>query len=205
MSSHLTPEFVNGALSNRTWDFGNDVLYKLCEENPDHTRDDIIIAKILLIGRVYAAAIERRRATDDIMGDAFYETKVGPMIRNEGIDEWFRGLRTSPTDDVATILEVHKKLMDLFRKITGLEKRSLASKYLHFHFRDRFYIFDTRASKAVSELTLRIGCLPVLRDHDAVYARFFLRCQKLNKEIETFFCRSLTPRELDKVLLKQAA
>lgn len=42
------------------WDLGNQVLYDVCRQNPDHTDEQAIIAKILLIGRTYAAAIERR-------------------------------------------------------------------------------------------------------------------------------------------------
>src|SRR5438477_314230 len=61
MPPKLTSEFVEGALLEKVWDVGNGVLYDLCAANPEHTRDDVIIAKIWLIGRTYAAAIERRR------------------------------------------------------------------------------------------------------------------------------------------------
>src|ERR1700675_3892793 len=97
----LTPEFINKALSVTAWDFGNQVLYDLCATNPGHARDDIIIAKVWLIGRSYAAAIERRRSTAGAVGDAFYETVVAPKIRSSGIDDWFHALDTSSTEDMA--------------------------------------------------------------------------------------------------------
>jgi hypothetical protein len=204
-ASHVTSQFINEALSSRFWDFGNQVLYDLCEKNRGHTRDDIIIAKIWIIGRSYAAAIERRpRITDGPVGDAFYETCVARQIRESPIDDWFQSLRDSPIEDTATNLEMHKRLMDLFYSISRLDKRSLASKYLHFHFRDRFYIYDSRASAAISQLTSPVKDLPALRDNDRRYAHFFLRCRSLNREIASSLALNLTPRELDKVLLKQA-
>jgi hypothetical protein len=202
MPSRLSPEFVNKAFSESAWDVGNQILYNMCATNPGHTRDDVIIAKVWLIGRTYAAAIERRRNTDGALGDAFYETVVAPKIRASGIDDWFRALDASSTEDMAVHLETHKKVMRLFTEISGLEKRSLASKYLHFHFPARFYIYDSRAHKAISELTEPIGrSLPSLGEHDDVYARFWLRCRDLNEQIDSLAGRHLSPRELDKVLL----
>src|SRR5438132_8627778 len=157
MPSKLTSEFIKRALLEKVSDVGNQVLYDMCAANREHTRDDVIIAKIWLIGRAYAAAIERRRDKGDTVGDAFYETKVGPQIRDSDIDKWFEALNNVSNEDVNLNLETHKRVMDLFTKISGLEKRSLASKYLHFHFPSRFYIYDSRAYKAISELTEPIG------------------------------------------------
>jgi len=39
------------------------------------------------------------------------------------------------------------QLTDLFREISGLEKRSLASKYLHCHFLRATYIYDERRNR----------------------------------------------------------
>ena len=59
----LIHQIVNCQKSTN-WDLGNSVLYNLCENNFDHSSDEKIIAKVWLIGRVYAAAIERRRIND---------------------------------------------------------------------------------------------------------------------------------------------
>jgi hypothetical protein len=202
MPALLTPESVKEALSIRVWDFANKVLYDLCKQNPDHNRDDVIIAKIWLIGRTYAAAIERRRKSGGILGDAFYEKKVAPMIRKSPIDAWLNALHAGSSDDLALTLETHKNVMDLFCKISGLEKRSLASKYLHFHFPNRFYIYDSRAYKTITKLTGRVGRrLPALRQHDDVYARFFIRCEKLRQDVGSIFNGPLLPRDIDKILL----
>ena len=43
------------------WDAGNKVLYDLCANNFTHDNKSNIISKVWLIGRAYAAAIERRK------------------------------------------------------------------------------------------------------------------------------------------------
>ncbi len=202
MPSKLTSEFIGRALLEKAWDVGNQVLYDMCAANREHIRDDVIIAKVWLIGLTYAAAIERRRDKGDAVGNAFYETKVAPQIRNSDIDKWFEAVDSGTKEDMALNLETHKRVMDLFTRISGLEKRSLASKYLHFHFPSRFYIYDSRASTVISKLTKSIGRrLPSLREHDDVYARFSLRCLNLNERIDSLVGRHLSPREFDKVLL----
>ena len=51
--------------NNTRWCFGNGILYKMCEEFPKHDDSDVITGKLLLIGRSYAAAIERRKNASD--------------------------------------------------------------------------------------------------------------------------------------------
>jgi|SRR5665213_666007 len=194
--TNITVNFVKEALSAQSvWDLGNDVLYKLCKERPGHGDDNVIIAKTLLIGRVYAAALERRRSAD-VLGDAFYK-KVARDFRDAKIDEWFQ----DPGGDRQKAIETHKELTALLQRITGLEKRSFASKYLHFHFPEHFYIYDTRANKSARKLVqldrgrIRFGNV------DAEYADFFARCEQLSKCINDLIGRIPNPREVDKVLL----
>jgi len=47
------------AIDDTIWDTANGILYGLCRKYPGHTDDAIIVAKLWLIGRSYAAAIER--------------------------------------------------------------------------------------------------------------------------------------------------
>lgn len=46
------------------WHIGDEVLYDMCRKYPAHDREDVIAAKAWLIGRAYAAAIERGAARD---------------------------------------------------------------------------------------------------------------------------------------------
>ncbi len=205
MHPSFTAEFIEQSVSDKTWDFSNEVLYKLCEVNPQHSDKGIIIAKIWLIGRTYAAAIERRRTKDSYFGDRFYEEKVAPEIRNSPIDEWLHRLTEDKDNNTELSLEIHKELTDLFYKISDLDKRSLASKYLHFHFRKRYFIYDAFASSALISISgkhkRRINN-PVSRTiYDTDYANFFHGCQNLNKELHELIGRELLPRELDKCFL----
>ena len=191
---------------DRRWDLCNEVLYRLCKEHPRHRMEQEILAKITIIGRTYAAAIERRKKKKNTRdGDANYEERVVRMIQQRpGIDDWLSALRknhaTSPTD----ILVIHKKTTDLFKEISKLEKRSLASKYLHFHRPDLFFIYDSRARRGIYAVTPwrtpRIECH--VKGVDKEYHAFLSRCLWLRDEIRRRYGRLLTPRQLDKVLLR---
>jgi len=200
--AQLTPDFIKEAVSDTAWDFGNQVLYDMCKANPEHKSTQVIIGKIWLIGRTYAAAVERRRNKGSETGDAFYEEVVAPKIRQSDIDIWFEAIRASNKVDVALHLQTHARVTNLLTEISGLEKRSLASKYLHFHFPELFYIYDSRAQNVVSALTEPLGRrLPALQEHDHAYAQFFFRCRDLQQRLASLAGRSLSLREFDKVLL----
>jgi hypothetical protein len=154
MATITAQEVVAALKKNRVWDLGNKVLYDLCSSYPYHKTDEEIIAKIWLIGRSYAAAIERRKnKASNSEGDKFYEEIVVPKIKYSEVDKWFAIIRENPIPGVA--IEIHGKLTKLFSDISGLDKRSLASKYLHFHFEDSFFIYDSRAVNAIRMMTDR--------------------------------------------------
>lgn len=202
--SKLSRKFVETAFDIQgLWDLGNSVLYKLCADHPGHTDDAVILAKTLIIGRVYAAALERRRAKREVKGDAFYG-EVAKTFRNSEIDAWLRILRAAPDSSELEAIKIHKKLSDLLQSITDLQKRSFASKYLHFHLPRRFFIFDARAEKSVRQLTKphRIRRESGKREEvDKQYADFCTRCELISEEIGNLIGRIPTPREVDKVLL----
>jgi len=124
-----------------------------------HADDDAIIAKVWIIGRTYSAAIERRKPgkAQTPTGDEFYTDHVAPGIRNSPMDKWLARLKPLGSvnhNSLPQILDVHAKVTELFRSLSGLNKRSLASKYLHFHFPKLFfYLRCTRRER--SSKTLR--------------------------------------------------
>ena len=194
-------------MSLSAWDVGNRVLYDLCREHPAHQSDDEILAKVLLIGRVYAAAIERRRTTEVGPGsDRFYTETVAPAIRASKIDEWLNEARMAiPVTSKAlqAMVEVHGRVTKLFSEISGLEKRSLASKYLHFHVPELFFIFDSRAVEAMREFsdvipraTRREG------SGDNEYRKFVEKVIFLVKLCDEEYGLSMCPREVDNLLLR---
>ena len=199
----ISKDAIEKALANTTWDLGNQVLYDLCAKHPLHKTPQEIIAKIWLIGRSYAAALERRKnKKSDSIGDLFYEDKIVPKIEKSKIDDWFARLKKEPTPTNA--IETHAKLTKLFYTITKLEKRSLASKYLHFHFKSLFFIYDSRSLAGIRKVTPRVGKqLPSLSPKvpDKDYANFYWRCLWLQNDLQAQLRHKLSPRQIDKVLL----
>lgn len=192
------------AMRSSPWDFTNRILYDLCRRYPDHKDQGVALAKILLIGRVYAAAIERRRSKEET-NDDFYITIVEPKLRRSRLDQWLeqaRAVRPNAPEALDVILEVHGRTTRLFRRISGLEKRSLASKYLHFHVPRLFYIYDSRAAKGLRSVAPIVGrasrCTGV---GDNEYRKFVEKCRQLREYCEATFGLRISPQQLDNLLL----
>ncbi len=202
----LNIRFVNSALVRQSaWDLGNQTLYDLCRKHPDHRSVNVIVAKMWLIGRSYASSIERRRDSQSVKGDDFYLDTVGPRMKRAGIDAWFDAVRGLRRPDLSVVVPVHKRLTDVFGEISGLEMRSLASKYLHFHFPRAVYIYDERAGRAIRLMKPRLRLREPASDmYDRTYARFVQGCEPFHDELEQLLGRSVAPREVDKVLLAVA-
>ena len=205
----LYDSFLKTSISR--WEYSNSVLYRMCEEKPEHSEADVIAGKILLIGRTYAAAIERRKNANEI-GDDFYYKVVAPKMLEIGteLDNRLNKLRNSSRntrDDLGEILETHKFLMDTFYELTGLEKRSLASKYLHFHCPRDFFIYDSRAKASIGKLVKRPdrGLLLNVADYDLEYADFVCRMLELQEYLHEHLGVNELPRKLDSFLLTQVS
>jgi hypothetical protein len=203
----LTTKLLERALSNDPWGLGNQVLYDLCARYPNHTDEAEIVAKIWLIGRSYAAAIERgrgQRNRADSSNDRFYTEDVVTALRSSSIDEDLKDLRDFKTldDQVAVAaLVAHGRLMNVFRKLTNKNKRSLASKYLHFHRPHLFFIYDSRAVSGIRKLGIPPNALEVPADVDHDYGRFVTHAIGVRDYVLSKFGRRLSCREVDRVLL----
>lgn len=205
----ITSALVQSAKGPSPWDLGNNVLYDLCRAHPGHSSEPAVIAKIWLIGRSYAAAIERRRNKTD-ENDDFYVEVVAPRVKNSGIDLWLQELEAiaAPTDATShQVVQVHGRVTALFDQITGLEKRSLASKYLHFHLPHLFFIYDARAVNGLQRLQQLVGraSSASIEGGDNEYRKFFEKCLRLQAHIKQRFEVSMNPREIDKLLLQVSA
>lgn len=202
-----TAELIKLISRGTIWNLGNDLLYRLCKDHPGHKSAEEITAKVWLIGRAYAAAIERGRTMEG-NGDDFYETKVVPGIITSGLDEQLDKVRQYKEIDshsVPTILETHKFLTNIFADIAEKDKRSLASKYLHFHFPNLFFLYDSRAVKGARELLTRHKVEMPTQYVDHEYGRFFLKVVYLRDLIQEREGRFLTPREIDNILINISA
>lgn len=194
------------AMSANPWDLSNKVLYDLCGNHAGHLSTDVVLAKILLIGRVYAAAIERRKTKKNEKGnDNFYVKVVAPIILKSEIDDWIaeaKAAKPATEAGLTALVKVHGLTTKLFSKISGLEKRSLASKYLHFHVPTLFYIYDSRAAEALREFSSVLPRASRSSGHgDNEYRKFAEKCDYLRLWCETEFSLKLLPRQLDNLLL----
>lgn len=195
---------LDAARSPSPWDFGNGVLYDLCAEHPLHNESQVVLAKIWLIGRSYAAAIERRLEKND-PNDDFYTQHVAPAIIASEIDSWIAeagefGVICPKAFD--TVLAVHASVTNLFNRISGLGKRSLASKYLHFHLPTLFYIYDSRAVESMRFLAPIVGRVKTSKAPvDVEYAKFAAKCLRFQMYVHEEFGVNLTPRQIDNFLL----
>ena len=214
-------ELLKESLDDKSerWNFANDILYKMCKENPKHENEHVIVAKIWLIGRSYAAAIERTEKARE--ANDFYYEKVVPKVSEikGGLDSRIAELNNGEKyerlsrDNLDEALEAHKFLINAFHEITGQDKHSLVSKYLHFHCPSMFYIYDSRAVSAINEITVKMKekskefkelRKPDLEegDYDKCYSDFCAKVLALQEYIEKEHGQKVTPRTIDSFLLR---
>ncbi|MBP7434434.1 hypothetical protein KA996_12900 [bacterium] len=188
----------------KSWELGNSVLYNLCRKHPTHKTEGEVLAKIWLIGRSYAAALERRKNKEkESSSDDFYNNAADQIQQSE-IDKWIEESRNN--NDPEVHIKTHKEVTTLFETITGLEKRSLASKYLHFHLPKKFFIYDSRAAGAMPALLRELGIKKVTvthkgKEYDEKYASFYEKCLVAQKAIKEKFNINCSCRDLDTVLI----
>lgn len=187
----LTREFLTDALSQSILDPRSRALYDLCFLHRDHLRDEIVADKLRLIGRLYA---------EYGAGLGFSPEYSAHRLAKSPVDHWFASLATAEALDSWLLLELHKRVMDLFADLPEAVARSLASKYLHFHFPELFCIYDEEVARAASLLSEGDGGFLAMSDFDRAYAQFLAVCRRLADRLAPELGRRLSPRELDRVL-----
>lgn len=193
------------------WWLGNRVLYELCKEYPGHTDQRQIIAKVWLIGRAYSASVERGRSinrTDSSGLTGFYE-KVAKALGDSELDNRLAEVREREgfsEETLPAIISTHASLVQALKAVNSRQKRSFASKYLHFHEPTVFPIYDSIAVASLGNF------VPPQRerrftklDGDTDYRRFAVRVLAFKNRIEHEFGRELTPRQLDRLLWGKGA
>lgn len=132
----------------------DDILYAMCRTWPRHNDLSTVQSKVILIGRTFAAGLERKGGKDKPTG--ILETVANILFRNRSwLDAEILRLRRSRTLTVETtkkILSLHGHTVHLLREGTksGMNFRSFVSKYLHFHI-PIVPIFDSRTSRVLNE------------------------------------------------------
>lgn len=183
--------------------FRDDWLYELCQQYPGHDDESHCIAKVWLIGRSYSAAIERKSAPAG--SDKLYKD-IAPKMRRSKLDELIAALpngRSSYLTRFSRGVEVHAELMKIWSSAGAKGKRSLASKYLHFHRRDVFPILDSFAFGALRKVTPDVRHMEKLTVAvgDETYKTFCTRYAWLLNQIEERFQLRPSLRQVDQLLL----
>ena len=190
--------------NNSRWRLGNNILYEMVSKYPRHTDEDEIVSKLWIIGRTYAAAIERRPNKKETPGDFYYDWAARKLKKSE-IDEKIDSLRNYTTitrENLPHILSVHKYLMDQFYELTKKEKRSLASKYLHFHLPELFIIYDSRVASVITKFAgNKPRGLQIPQDADKTYAEFCYKALLIYNELNGNYSDTKT-RVIDNILLR---
>ena len=92
-----------------------------------------------------------------------HEVIAAGIAKSNELDGWLASIndvKHVDMDNLGRVLAIHRQFIELLKKLTGGERatrRSFASKYLHFHNPNAFFIFDTRAE---SEIRCRCKELP---------------------------------------------
>lgn len=199
----ITRKDVLGAMDPTIWDFANDWLYKLCRQYPKHIDESHCIAKVWLIGRSYSASIERKSAPAG--ADKLYK-EVAPKMQRSKLDELIAALpdgRSSYLTRFSRGVEVHAELIKIWCSAGAKGKRSLASKYLHFHRSNIFPILDSFALGAIRKVTPGMRHLDQLSaaTGDETYMAFCTRYAWLLNHIEERFQLHPSLRQVDQLLL----
>src|SRR5256885_5652876 len=110
---------VRRAQRNTFWNIGNEVLYRLCRERPMHRERNEIAAKVWLIGRSYAASIERLKRSDSRAEDFIIDELV-PHLRQSNIDSWIDSIPRHVTSFAAVraaAIEIHGRVLRVLSSI----------------------------------------------------------------------------------------
>lgn len=211
MENLLNIESITSCTNRGPWSLGNDILYKMCADNFNHDSAEKIVAKVWLIGRSYAVAIERRRnKTPGVESDKFYTETVVDAFQSSELDKMMDKIKIMPNLNKGSLIktiELHHYLTKLINKISNLDKRSFSSKYLHFHLPALFYIYDSRAAKAIKRFKIKVPAdiklLVSSTNHDKEYGDFACKCFVLTNQVKEMFDIELTPRQIDNLLLER--
>lgn len=193
------------------WSVSDGALYKMCKEYPLHKNASETVSKLFLIGRSYAAAIER--GVQLKKGESIYEDRIPKIFEKEKygkkIDDALKNI--TEHKDLYKIFFAYNLTLEFFSKISGKSNKSLASKYLHFHKPDTFFIMDSRAKNAISDVLATLALPAKLNSNDLEpyrkfnesneYILFYLKCLKCIETIKEKYEISLSTKEFDCLLL----
>lgn len=209
MSTVLNFNDILNAKQSQRWSIANETLYTLCQTYPTHEDIEATVAKLWIIGRTYNAQIERRKTSaeqkqKDLENGGIYHV-VAKTLQESDIDQRLNQLVELvkvDTSNLIQVLSVHEQFMRLLYDHLKQRNTSFASKYLHFHFPNLFFILDNQAENALNQFDLNYADTDYAEAHDIRYRRFCNHVLTLRNVIQSSYNMSMTPRQLDNLLLR---
>jgi hypothetical protein len=101
----------------------------MCEEHPRHIEVGTVAGKVWLIGRSYAAAVERRiipAEADPVSNESFFEFQLAPALISSDIDQKLDLVRQHKglsDESLLPVLDAHYHLVSVLRRLTHQDKR----------------------------------------------------------------------------------
>ncbi len=199
--------FIKEIQKDKTWNLTNKVLYDLCRKYPGHINRAEVIAKTMIIGRVYAVSLERGSSENKNKGDQFYQEDVYHSFRNffkrGDIKNRLKELKNKTELDAVCF--IHSELVADIWELRELDKVSFASKYLHFHFPKAFYILDSRVKKALPKLESYLNLKRRSNTQNkSIYSKYAKRLETVRNQIKIQTGLTVSIRELDSLLIRLA-
>jgi hypothetical protein len=188
------------------WSLIDTTLRDICIRYPGHSDRRVVVAKLGIIGRTYAAGLERGVRRSGSQGGALF-TVADHVYRNHARIDKIVGRVTAqegPLDQASleVVLRAHGQLDRLITevRINGHSARSFASKYLHFH-NPIVPIYDSYAWKKLRKLVPSKPELEILpKAGDPNYRQFLQRFWSLHRALRRAG-RKPTARRIDSYLL----
>lgn len=167
----IEPDWTKDALA--AGGMGNTVLYKMVQDFPDHSCPDIVGDKMLIIGRVYSAAVTRGAGlkggdVEDNEGGLYRHLAEQIVAKGSELDKQIENCRNYgrvTLANVHSVIEAHTFLNGLIvegiKALRGQDstserkvwaRSSFVSKYLHFHVPMAFFILDSIVSATLKNL-----------------------------------------------------
>jgi hypothetical protein len=152
-----------------------------------------VIAKLWIIGRKFAAGIERRVAGEPgVQSGALWKVAEHMYASGQEIDGIVESLAAVweplDPDKLTAIIDAHGRFVRLLQRITtgGKAPRSFASKYLHFH-NPAVPMYDRYAAWALRQLYARkkIPALGTPTEVDQDYVWYVARFWRLYQDVST--------------------
>lgn len=185
------------------------VIYQTINELYNNNDANTVATKLHLVGRLYMATVERRKNADETPGD-FVLDYAAPAVVKANIDELLIPLSQETeitAKNIPAILKLHGLLTKALGDACGMDKRSLASKYLHFHLPKLVFLYDSRVASVVKEFvdgSMKKDRIPHIEGADKTYEEYFYKALYLYKAMKNGDCsEGVNPvRAVDNLLLR---